>query len=207
MHVKIKSFNLFTNKSSFLIYNKYSSGIGTDILKPTNIKVTLSQHDLTNKENGAYEMPIKSITVHPEYICNKPKDDIAILELDGNLQWSDSVSPACLPIASSDDGYQAIDDGLATVAGWGWTNEDSGKGGRAKILQKAKVNVIETEKCRAWYKSQGKKTKIQNTQICAGHEQGGVDACWVNSRIPDKYSAIYNVLNTLFVFRLIVVAH
>lgn len=54
-------------------------------------------------------------------------------------------------------------------------------GGRATILQKAKVNVIEIEKCRSWYKSQGKKTKIQESQICAGHEQGGVDACWVSN--------------------------
>lgn len=53
-------------------------------------------------------------------------------------------------------------------------------GGRAKVLQKARVNVIENIQCQAWYKSQGKKTKIQMTQICAGHEQGGIDACWVN---------------------------
>lgn len=53
------------------------------------------------------------------------------------------------------------------------------EGGRAKVLQKADVTVIGTETCREWYKSQGKKTKIQDTQICAGREQGGVDSCWV----------------------------
>lgn len=63
-------------------------------------------------------------------------------------------------------------------------------GSRANILQKAKVNVIETEKCRSWYKAQGKKTKIQETQLCAGHEQGGIDACWVSIRI------ISNILPT-----------
>lgn len=42
------------------------------------------------------------------------------------------------------------------------------------------MNVIEREKCQQWYTSQGKKTKIQETQICAGYEKGGIDSCWVN---------------------------
>lgn len=56
-------------------------------------------------------------------------------------------------------------------------------GGRAKVLRKADVTVIETDTCREWYKSQGKKTKIQDTQICAGREQGGVDSCWVSKSL------------------------
>ncbi|XP_018567398.1 trypsin-1-like, partial [Anoplophora glabripennis] len=160
------------------------SGVGQDILKPANIKITLSQHDLTNTNSDAYQMDIKTVMIHPGYICNKPKDDIAMLELEKELQWSDSVIPACLPVAANHDRYSKFDNILATVAGWGWTNEKNSKGGRAKILQKAKVNVIETEKCRSWYKAQGKKTKIQETQLCAGHEQGGIDACWADSGGP-----------------------
>ncbi|XP_044269223.1 trypsin-1-like [Tribolium madens] len=160
------------------------TGIGTDTVKPTHIKVTIAQHDLTNKSSDAYEMTLKAISIHPDYTCGKVKDDIAILELDNKLVWSDSVSPACLAASSHEDDYKPIDNLPAVVAGWGWTNEDSSKGGRAKVLQKAKVNVIETEKCRQWFQSQGKKTKIQNTQICAGHEQGGIDACWADSGGP-----------------------
>lgn len=52
-------------------------------------------------------------------------------------------------------------------------------GKKSSVLQKAKVNILENETCKTWYKSQGKKTKIQETQMCAGHEQGGIDACWV----------------------------
>lgn len=55
------------------------------------------------------------------------------------------------------------------------------------MLQKADVTVIGTETCREWYKSQGKKTKIQDTQICAGREQGGVDSCWVRLNVLDNY--------------------
>nr|XP_023013489.1 trypsin-1 [Leptinotarsa decemlineata] len=157
------------------------TGIEDDVLKPASIKVTMSQHDLTHKNTDAYQMDVKTITIHPGYICTRPKDDIALLELQNTIHWSESVLPACLPVAASQRDSENI---LATVAGWGWTNEDSSKGGRAKNLQKARVNIIETNQCRTWYHSQGKKTKIHDSHICAGYEQGGIDACWADSGGP-----------------------
>ncbi|RZC43166.1 trypsin-1 [Asbolus verrucosus] len=175
---------LISNKFVLTAGHCLCTGIGADTVKPSSIKVTMAQYDLTNKSSDAFQMPLKSITIHPEYACGKVKNDIAILELESTLQWSDYVLPACLVASSEEDDYTTVDNDLATVAGWGWTNEDSSIGGRAKVLQKANVHIIGLEKCRQWYKSQGKKTKIQNTQICAGHEQGGVDACWADSGGP-----------------------
>ncbi|XP_030753933.1 trypsin-1-like [Sitophilus oryzae] len=160
------------------------TGSGNDHLAPASLKVTLSQHDLTKESSDAQVVNVKSIIVHPGYSCKKVKDDIAILELNEQVIWSQSIIPACLPAGSEQKAYSTFDNNLATVAGWGWINEERGKGGRAEILQKAKVNVIEIEKCRTWYKSQGKKTKIQEGQICAGYEQGGIDACWADSGGP-----------------------
>ncbi|KAF2905775.1 hypothetical protein ILUMI_00397 [Ignelater luminosus] len=146
--------------------------------------VTLGQHDLTQSSPTKYEVSVESITTHPEYVCRKVKNDLAILKLDSDLQWSEFARPACLPASSGANGYTNFANVLATVAGWGWTNEDSQKGSRANVLQKAKVNILETEKCREWYKSQGKKGKIQETQMCAGYETGGVDSCWADSGGP-----------------------
>ncbi len=53
-------------------------------------------------------------------------------------------------------------------------------GGRADVLQKVQLRVLDNAQCRDWYRSQGKKTKIHDTQICAGFESGGRDACWVS---------------------------
>ncbi|CAG9768152.1 unnamed protein product [Ceutorhynchus assimilis] len=164
--------------------NANFNGSGNDQLKPNSLKVTISQHDLTKVDTESYEMSLKSIVVHPEYTCNKARNDIAILELENEVSWTESVTPACLPVDDSEKSYSTFHNNLATVAGWGWTNEERGKGKRAVVLQKADVNVIETEKCRSWYKSQGKKTKIQESQICAGHENGGIDACWADSGGP-----------------------
>ncbi|XP_019869611.2 plasminogen-like [Aethina tumida] len=161
------------------------TGTGSkDFYKPSALKITLAQHDLSNKDTDAYQTGLKAISIHSGYSCNKPRDDIAILELEKPLIWSLTVSPACLPDGLNGQNYDNFNNALATVAGWGWTNEDSSKGGRANKLQKAKVNVIPNEKCKEWFLSQGKKTKIQNKQMCAGHEQGGVDACWADSGGP-----------------------
>lgn len=83
---------------------------------------------MTNKSDIAYEIGIKLITIHPKYSCKKASNDIAILELDNEIQWSESVSPACLPVSYGENGYQHFENTLATVAGWGWTNENSKNG-------------------------------------------------------------------------------
>ncbi|XP_019759056.1 trypsin-1 [Dendroctonus ponderosae] len=160
------------------------TGSGNDHLQARSIKVTISQHDLNKDDSEKFETTLKSVIVHPGYLCNKVKNDIAILELETAIRWTESVTPACLPAENEEKSYSGFHNILATVAGWGWTSEERGKGGRATILQKAKVQVIETQKCREWYKAQGKKTKIQESQICAGHEQGGIDACWADSGGP-----------------------
>ncbi|KAF5302968.1 hypothetical protein FQA39_LY10146 [Lamprigera yunnana] len=157
---------------------------GSTLISSSQIRITLGQYELMEQSSIKYEVGVKSTVVHPDYVCNKVKNDLAILELEKTLDWSDFVHPACLPTATGGEGYKRFANVLATVAGWGWTNEDSQIGSRGNRLQKAKVNILTTETCQLWYKSQGKKTKIQQTQICAGYEQGGVDSCWADSGGP-----------------------
>ncbi|CAH1179170.1 unnamed protein product [Phaedon cochleariae] len=172
---------VITNKFVMTAGHCLCTGIDQDRLLPTSIKITMAQHDLSHKDADAYQMAVEAITVHPGYECDRPKDDIAILEVAGTIRWSETVLPACLPLEGNENDFANL---LATVAGWGWTNEDSNKGRRANNLQKAKINVFETNTCRAWYKSQGKQTRIQDSHICAGYENGGIDACWADSGGP-----------------------
>ncbi|GJQ83742.1 hypothetical protein Trydic_g6775 [Trypoxylus dichotomus] len=89
------------------------------------------------------------------------------------------------PAYSCDENeYTRFSNIIATVAGWGWTDENRVTGRKSKVLQKAKVNIFDNNVCQTWYKSQGKKTKILESQICAGYEHGGVDACWADSGGP-----------------------
>lgn len=98
------------------------------MLEAAQLRVTVSQYNLKEESDNKFEMGVKSITVHPEYDCRKVKSDVAVLELDRELEWSEFVGPACLPMSIEEEGYSKFEETLATVAGWGWTNEDNQKG-------------------------------------------------------------------------------
>lgn len=85
--------------------------------------------------------------LHPEYVCNKVKHDIAVLVLEKSLEWSEYVSPACLPTAPGEIGYQNFDNNLATVAGWGWTNEHSNKGMLTDFFYKLSICILFFQYC------------------------------------------------------------
>lgn len=100
------------------------------MLEPRQLSVTVSQHNLNKDSPNKFEALVKAIMVHPEYDCGKVKSDVAILQLDKEVQWSEFVGPACLPVTGREVGYSSFEENLATVAGWGWTNENSQKGER-----------------------------------------------------------------------------
>ncbi|XP_055384266.1 trypsin-4-like [Condylostylus longicornis] len=79
------------------------------------------------------------------------------------------------------------DNDLATVIGWGWTNEDRSQGVRSDILQKANVRVWNNVLCQQSFANNHKKNIILETHLCAGYENGGIDSCWADSGGPLIY--------------------
>ncbi|XP_063230462.1 plasminogen [Bacillus rossius redtenbacheri] len=149
-------------------------------LPAEHIRVTVGEHDLTSAEEpAAHEVRVSRLLLHPDYKCARFANDIALLELSSEVTWSEAVWPACLPT-----GFSSYSNTEATAAGWGWLQESSSKGGRADVLQKVKLQVVPNEECRDWYRSQGKKIKISDSQMCAGYESGGRDSCWADSGGP-----------------------
>ncbi|XP_034172857.2 testisin [Osmia lignaria lignaria] len=149
------------------------------------LRVSLGEYNLKEPEVPASkEERVASIILHPDHKCGKYVDDIALLELARPISWSESVKPACLPVATGKPGYSAFGGEFAKAAGWGWFGEDRSKYKRADVLQKVDVRVIENNVCREWYASQGKSTRVGEKQMCAGHEEGGRDACWADSGGP-----------------------
>lgn len=57
--------------------------------------------------------------------CSKKLNDVALLKTVRQLRWSSELQPACLPNSPTYD----FSGTLATVAGWGFTNENREIGG------------------------------------------------------------------------------
>ena len=132
---------------------------------------------------GAHEISIggkKQITVarfqqHPSWnFPSKFDNDIAVLELDEEIKFSEFMSPICLPEPSVcfTEGTPCV------VTGWGLTSEHST--GYIDTLQEVAVKLIDREKCRQY---SGYKDLTDQMQ-CAGYESGGKDACGGDSGGP-----------------------
>lgn len=106
------------------------------------------------------------------------------MELVQPIRFSKHIQPSCL---TSDVGQKTHENELATVSGWGWTNENQGDGDRPDALHKASVRVWNNNVCQQSYQLYGRpKSIIADTQMCAGYENGGIDSCWVNFEIEYK---------------------
>lgn len=166
------------------------NGLGR-IMRPAQIQAGLGQHALSEFVDGnrlpadvaatsAYRVSLMRIVVHPGYACSRTANDIALLQTDVELQLSATVQMARISNGTADSPAEK-----AIVCGWGWTDEDHGRGDRADRLQKAEVSVWPTARCQQMYAhSGGQQLQLGRGQICAGHPEGGVDACWADSGGP-----------------------
>ncbi len=72
---------------------------------------------------------VKEIAIHPSYVpIPKIANDIALIRLDKQVQWSPFIQPACLPAMHHDaenHQHQSFSGRKATVAGWGLTGDGS----------------------------------------------------------------------------------
>ncbi|CAH2275247.1 acrosin-like, partial [Pelobates cultripes] len=138
------------------------------------------------------EVQIRSIQCYVQHEKYNPRTeayDLALIELNKPVKYTDFVQPACLPGSTVD---------ISTlhpcyISGWGITQEKSIQ--TADILQEAKVNQIDLDTCNSsrWYDG-----AIKNFNLCAGYEEGGIDSCQGDSGGPlmcqDEQSSTYYVI-------------
>lgn len=121
------------------------------------------------------ETRVTEVVLHPEndYIY---RADIALLRLQRPLTISAKVRPVCLPHRV----HQWSDRLPCYVSGWGVTDlADMYTQKVSSILHHAKVKLWNQDKCQTVYPS-----RLIPSMICAGYEQGEVDACKGDSGGP-----------------------
>ncbi|KAL3284730.1 hypothetical protein HHI36_018875 [Cryptolaemus montrouzieri] len=124
---------------------------------------------------GGVVARVKKITVHPNFsIIFFNGYDIAVVELDDDLEYSEFIQPVELPESNS----QLPDPSVGTLTGWGATAEFSPD--MSTQLMTVNIPIIAYDECVKDLPSDG----INHREICAGSEKGGKDACLGDSGGP-----------------------
>ncbi|KAF3847415.1 hypothetical protein F7725_020443 [Dissostichus mawsoni] len=140
--------------------------------QPGTWEVYLGLHIQRKIGSSVVKKNLKKIIPHPNYNEYTFDNDIALMELDSPVTFSDYIQPICLPSSTHD----FPTGNTVWITGWGATREG---GTAATILQKAQVRIINHSVCNDLMAGQ-----ITSRMFCAGVLTGGVDACQGDSGGP-----------------------
>ncbi|MDG1752112.1 MAG: trypsin-like serine protease, partial [Thalassotalea sp.] len=139
------------------------------------IAVWIGGHD-TTKPEGGQRINATQIYMHEDYDTNIINKDIAIIELEKEVQGVVPIKFLTPELESS------LQDGrMLTVMGWG--NRSTEDVDFPEVLHETNVALYNIETCKANYTENGE-TGITDYMICAGFAEGGKDSCQGDSGGP-----------------------
>ncbi|XP_069705020.1 serine protease snake-like [Periplaneta americana] len=134
------------------------------------VKVLLGTVNLQDPGFMAQTYHVKDWRKYPQYSTFTAYDDLALIELDRPVKFSETVQPACLYTKSE------LPDTVLEITGWGATT--STRSAKSSILQYAQLSLVPNDKCNASYVNQKKVNKgVQEGMMCAGDPEGNMDTC------------------------------
>ncbi|XP_034285942.1 zonadhesin-like [Pantherophis guttatus] len=139
-------------------------------------RIVVGATDLSKLPDDVQTHTVSKVVLHQDYNPLTEENDIALIKLDSPVTFNDYVQPACLPRVTmgSETNFTSC---FAT--GWGITAENSVR--TSDVLQEAKLNILDTQKCNSsdWYNG-----AMSPHTLCAGYEEGGIDTCQGDSGGP-----------------------
>lgn len=127
-----------------------------------------------NYTTGGQLINVKSVTQHNEFNSTTLTNDIAIIKLAAQLILS-SPSVRAIKLPKQDASIRSKS--LASVAGWGFTSENSGN--VSTVLRSVQVPIVDQRQCNKWYDG-----AIDAGMVCAGEKDGEKDSCTYDSGGP-----------------------
>jgi len=154
-----------------LIKSHWVLTAGHCVTDTTIDQIVIGMQNLQDTSNTEV-MKVKQIIRHPQYNADTTDYDFALIELDKDSKY------APVPLNTTDIAIPASGQPvIATVAGWGVTNENSYN--LPNLLQKVEVPLVSQDVCNKDYNG-----VITDRMLCAGYAQGGKDACQGDSGGP-----------------------
>ncbi|XP_050731400.1 trypsin-1-like isoform X2 [Eriocheir sinensis] len=143
---------------------------GDDFNNPDYLQVVAGEQELYVDEGNEQAIVLSKIIQHEDYNGFTISNDISLLQLSSPLTFNSFVGPV---------GLQSVKEymGDCVVSGWGTTSEG---GSSPSVLQYVDVPTVSDADCRAAYGE----SDIDDSMICAGLPEGGVDACQGDSGGP-----------------------
>merc|ERR1711937_546810 len=123
------------------------------------------------EDQSRVERTIDDFVIHPDFRREDLHRDLCMVKLDAPLVFNDKIKPICL----NDDFLDKNDP--AFVAGWGHTQEG---GPQARDLMEVSVPIVTNQQCKDAYPDR----LVDDTMVCAGLPQGGMDGCQGESGGP-----------------------
>ena len=120
---------------------------------------------------------VEKVLARGDFQIKTYNNDIALVKMDRQVEWSEGVRPLCLPEASGqEDDYTGM---MVDIIGWGRTQYN---GKLPSRLREAAVPVISQHQCR--HESKYTSEEITDNMMCAGFKDAHVDACQGDSGGP-----------------------
>lgn len=142
----------------------------------SEVEIILGLHTLKPLDPQIVRRKLKRVVRHKGYHSDSFYNDIAILKMDSPVEFSDTISPVCLPSFGTTDLYV---NKAAVVVGWGALQE----GGKLlpTSLQQVTVRVQTNAECRKSYGSEAPGGILDN-MLCAASPNK--DSCMGDSGGP-----------------------
>ncbi|KXJ81042.1 hypothetical protein RP20_CCG021957 [Aedes albopictus] len=112
------------------------------------------------------DIKVQKCTIHPKYHLRQKRNDIAVVRLEEEVSFSDSIRPICIPGRGKEE-LSPIPSQFLVVGG-GLTENNKA----SDLLKYAEVSAMSLEKCKNIVKQSNREVKLDETYVCtAGSNQ------------------------------------
>ncbi|XP_068220837.1 trypsin-1-like isoform X3 [Palaemon carinicauda] len=138
------------------------------------VEIVLGNHNKSDdSEFSRQTRKVKDWWSHDQFDRKTFYNDIGVIELDEPVDFDRNVRPVCLP---TENITYTGENGLVT--GWGRLSED---GEASDVVRYIRIPIMSNEQCR---RQRYRYEEIADTMMCAGFEEGKIDACQGDSGGP-----------------------